>query len=111
MKLKYAIFSNIKVTKIERSTFFGTPGIEARGSGTWKKPHITWGDGGFIKNKHHFDFEKSFCVNLWLEIYVVGEFYWQADCNNAIMILFSNDKRYQQIWFVNVETWSQYFEF
>ena len=27
MKSKYAIFSNIKVTKIERSTFLGTPGI------------------------------------------------------------------------------------
>ena len=27
MTLKYAIFSNIKVTKIERSAFFGTPGI------------------------------------------------------------------------------------
>ena len=27
MKSKYAIFSNIKVTKIKRSTFFGTPGI------------------------------------------------------------------------------------
>ena len=28
MKSKYAIFSNIKVTKIERSAFFGTPGID-----------------------------------------------------------------------------------
>ena len=27
MKSKYAIFSNIKVTKIERSAFFGTPSI------------------------------------------------------------------------------------
>ena len=27
MKVKYAIFSNIKVTKIERSAFLGTPGI------------------------------------------------------------------------------------
>ena len=26
MKLKYVIFSNIKVTKIERSAFIGTPG-------------------------------------------------------------------------------------
>ena len=29
MKLKNAIFSNFKVTKIEGSTFFGTPGINA----------------------------------------------------------------------------------
>ena len=27
MKLRYAIFSNIKVTNIERSAFWGTPGI------------------------------------------------------------------------------------
>ena len=27
MKSKYAIFSNIKVTKFKRSAFFGTPGI------------------------------------------------------------------------------------
>ena len=27
MKLKYAIFLNIKVTKIERSTFIGRPGV------------------------------------------------------------------------------------
>ena len=27
MKLKYTIFSNIRVTKIERSAFLGTPGI------------------------------------------------------------------------------------
>ena len=31
MKSKYAIFSNIKVTKIERSAFLGTPGIKAIG--------------------------------------------------------------------------------
>ena len=27
MKSKYAIFSNFNVTKIERSAFYGTPGI------------------------------------------------------------------------------------
>ena len=27
MKSKYAIFLNIKLTKIERSAFFGTPGL------------------------------------------------------------------------------------
>ena len=34
MKSKYAVFSNIKVTKIERSALLGTPGI-------WKKTRKT----------------------------------------------------------------------
>ena len=36
MKLKHAIFSNIKVTKIERSASFGTPSIMRRGYISWQ---------------------------------------------------------------------------
>ena len=38
MKSKFAIFFNIKVTKIERSTFWGTPGIFLKNQDT----HMDW---------------------------------------------------------------------